>query len=119
MNSQLRQAKFRYSRRLNVRSVSSAVSVSTLLGILKPTFIYGSIMPNNSATADEHPVCRPPARSGADLLLRQDRSDSRWHTQQYQFRFDLNESQDRPKVCDRVPQLSHAPPYSIGTDRGY
>src|SRR5262249_52405454 len=118
MNSQLRQAKFRYSRGLNARSVSSAGSVPTLLGILKPTFIYGSIIPK-TVTADEHSVCHPPARSAADLLPRQDSSDSRWHTQQYQFRFDWNESQDRPKVCDRVPQLSHAPSYSTGTDRGY
>ena len=62
MNIQLRQTKFRYWRGSNVRS---AGSVSTLLGILNPTFIIGSVIPE--WCSDEFPTA-PWALLAADRI---------------------------------------------------
>ena len=57
MNIQLRQTKFRYWRRSNVRSAGSA---STLVGILNPTFIdwirYSRVMLMTAAHHDSRSV---------------------------------------------------------------
>src|SRR5262245_24518688 len=94
MNIQLRQTKFTYWRKSNVRSGGPASIFS--LEILYPMFIdWHPLWASDAGTAillRQHLVARRPCRqhagSAADLFLKQGRSGGRSHTRQCQFRSD-------------------------------